>query len=138
MVESNQTGGLWPQLYTPFRNLGARIADWLSPASDASSDDDAYRISVELPGVSESDISLTAESGALTVSGEKSATREDKGDTWYFTERQHGAFRRSFRLPGDADEDKIAAQMKDGVLEIIVPRKAAESGSGRRIEVKKA
>ena len=79
MVESNQTGGLWPQLYTPFRHLGSRIAEWLSPASDASSDDDAYRISVELPGVSESDIALTTEGGVLTVSGEKTATREDKG-----------------------------------------------------------
>ena len=137
MVESNQTGGLWQQLYTPFRHLGSRIAEWLSPASDASSDDDAYRISVELPGVSESDIALTTEGGVLTVSGEKTATREDKGETWYFTERQYGAFRRSFRLPGDADEDRIEAHMKDGVLDITVPRKAPDTGGGRKIEVKK-
>lgn len=137
MVESNQNGGLWPQFYAPFRTLGHRIADWLSPASDASSDEQAYRISVELPGVSETDITLTAEAGVLSITGEKTATREDKGDTWYFTERQYGAFRRSFRLPPDADDGKVQAHMKDGVLEITVPRKAPDGG-GRKIEVKRA
>lgn len=137
MVEPNQNGGLWPQFYAPFRNLGHRIADWLSPASDASSDDQAYRISVELPGVSETDITLTAEAGVLSITGEKTATREDKGDTWYVSERQYGAFRRSFRLPPDADDGKVQAHMKDGVLEITVPRKAPDGG-GRKIEVKRA
>lgn len=136
MVESNQSGNLWPQFTTPLRNLGNRIADWLSPASDASSDADAYRISVELPGVSEKDITLTADAGVLSITGEKTATREDKGETWYFTERQYGAFRRSFRLPADADDAKVEAHMKNGVLEITVPRKSSDTG-GRRIEVKR-
>lgn len=136
MVESNQSGSLWPQFTTPLRNLGNRIADWLSPASDASSDADAYRISVELPGVSEKDITLTADAGVLSITGEKTATREDKGETWYFTERQYGAFRRSFRLPADADDAKVEAHMKNGVLEITVPRKSSDTG-GRRIEVKR-
>jgi len=53
MVEKSQTSGAWPSLYEPLRHLGQRVADWLSPASDASADDQAYRISMELPGVSE-------------------------------------------------------------------------------------
>ena len=138
MVESNQSGGLWPNLYSPLRNFGSRIADWLSPASDASSDEDAYRISIELPGVGEDDIEVTSDSGVLIVSGEKSASREDKGETWYFSERQYGAFRRSFRLPPDADEAKIEAHMKDGVLDITVPRKKPESGAAKTIKVKKS
>ncbi|WGW05290.1 Hsp20/alpha crystallin family protein [Tropicibacter oceani] len=136
MVESNQTGML-PNIYAPLRGLGTRLKDWLSPASDASSDDKAYRITMELPGVSEGDIELTVDQGMLTVSGEKSESREDKGETWYFSERQFGAFRRSFRLPGDADADKAEAHVKDGVLEVTVPRKAPDSGQARKIEVKK-
>ena len=137
MVESNQTPGLWPGLYSPFRNFGTRLSEWLSPASDASSDDNAYRISVELPGVEEKDIDLQVRDGVVSVSGEKTSHREDSGDTWFFSEREYGSFRRSFRLPPDSAEDKVEAHMKDGVLEITVPRQAKEAAGGRKIEVKK-
>ncbi|WP_420327543.1 Hsp20/alpha crystallin family protein [Mameliella sp.] len=136
MVESNQTG-LMPNLYAPFRHIQNKLADWLTPASDASSDDAAYRIRIELPGVAEDAIDLSVEQGVMTVSGEKTETREDKGDTWYFSEREFGSFRRSFRLPGDADADKAEAHVSNGVLEITVPRRAPDSGGGKKIEVKK-
>jgi HSP20 family protein len=136
MVENNQTG-LWPNLYAPFHSLRSRVADWLSPASDASSDEDAYRIRMELPGVPEDAIDLNVDQGVLTVSGEKTETREEKGDTWYFSEREFGSFRRSFRLPGDADADKAEAHVTDGVLEVLVPRKAPGNDAGKKIAVKK-
>ncbi len=138
MVESTRSSGLWPQLYEPFRTFGSRVADWLAPASDASSNDDAYRISVELPGVSEEDIHLSVEGGVVTVSGEKTETREEKGETWYFSERQYGSFKRSFRLPEDADADKAEAHVKNGVLEVSVPRRKENAAKSKRIEVKKA
>ncbi|MBN9889599.1 Hsp20/alpha crystallin family protein [Salipiger abyssi] len=134
MVETTQTG-LWPHLYAPLKGLSTKLSEWLSPASDASSNDNAYRISVELPGVPEDAVELTVDDGVLTVIGEKSETREDKGDTWYFSEREYGAFRRSFRLPGDADAGRAEAQMKDGVLQVTVPRKAPETGKAKRIAV---
>ena len=137
MVETNQSGGLWPQLYDPFRSFGSKLSPWLSPASEASSDETAYRIAIELPGVSESDIHLSATHDTLTVSGEKSTSREDKGDTWYFSERQFGSFRRSFRLPPDAEGDRAEAHIKDGVLEVTVPRQQAKDRKGKKIEVKK-
>ena len=137
MVESNQSSSLWPQFYEPFRSFGSKLSEWLSPASEASSDENAYRISIELPGVSESDIHLSANKDTLTVSGEKSETREDRGDTWYFSERQYGAFRRSFRMPPDALGDKAEAHIKDGVLEVRVPRQPPEERQGKKIEVKK-
>lgn len=126
-----------PNLYAPFRHIQNKLADWLTPASDASSDDAAYRIRIELPGVAEDAIDLSVEQGVMTVSGEKTETREDKGDTWYFSEREFGSFRRSFRLPGDADADRAEAHVANGVLEITVPRRAPDSGGGKKIEVKK-
>ncbi len=127
MVEKTDSGSLWPSLYDPFRAFTSRLAEWLSPASEASGNDDAYEISIELPGVSEDDIELTVENGIVTVRGEKKTEVERKGDTWYFSERQYGAFRRSFRLPEDAEGDKAEARMKDGVLHITVPRKSREA-----------
>ena len=136
MVEANQTGRLWPNLYEPVRGLGTKLSEWLSPASEASADDKAYRIAIELPGVSDEDIDLTVTKDLITVSGEKSETREEKGDTWYFSERQYGAFRRSFRLPPDADADGAEAHTKDGVLEVTIPKKPQAANEGRKITVK--
>lgn len=137
MVETSYTGGFWPTLFDPFRKVGTRLADWLAPASDASSDKNAYRINMELPGVEDGDIHLTVAEGVVTVSGEKKTSREDKGDTWYFSERQFGSFSRSFRLPADADEKGVAAAMKDGVLTITIPRTAPARPEARRVEIAK-
>ncbi len=137
MVEANQTSGLWPHLYEPFRNFGSKLSEWLSPASEASSNERAYRISIELPGVAEEDIHLSATDETLTVSGEKIESREDQGETWYFSERQYGSFRRTFRLPTDAQGSNAEASIKDGVLVVTVPRQPPEERQGRRIEVKK-
>ncbi len=136
MVEKTETSSIWPSLYDPFRNLGTRLADWLSPATEASSNDDAYDISMELPGVSDEDIELTVEDGVVTVRGEKKTQQEKKGDTWYFSERQYGAFRRSFRLPEDADGDKASARMVDGVLHVRVPKRGVEATKeARKIDI---
>lgn len=135
MVEKTHTSGLWPALADPLRMLGHRIAEWIAPASEASGDDDAYHITVELPGVAEEDISLTAQDGVVTVKGEKRTEREEKGETWFFSERQYGAFSRSFRLPPDADDEKVKADLKNGVLTITVPkRKNTESGA-RKVKI---
>jgi HSP20 family protein len=136
MVEKSQNYGLWPQLFDPFRGFGARIADWLSPASDASSDATAYKISVELPGVEEKDVSLTVEEGTLTITGEKKSSREEKGESWYFTERQFGSFTRSFRLPADADQSAVSADLKAGVLTVTVPRKTRAAETARKVEIR--
>jgi HSP20 family protein len=138
MVEKSAGSGFWPSLYEPFRVFGSRIADWLAPAAEASEAADAYRITLELPGVAEDDIHVTCDEGVVTVKGEKKTSREEKGETWYFSERQYGAFSRSFRLPADADAAAVAATIKDGVLTVTVPRKTAEPAASKRIPVAKA
>lgn len=137
MVEKTHTAGLWPSLYEPFRNFGARVADWLAPAADASADDAAYRITMELPGVEEKDIDITVNSGVVSVTGEKASQSEESGETWFFSERQYGSFSRSFRLPEDADGDKVEAHLKDGVLSITVPKRAAEEPTASKVKIKR-
>ncbi len=138
MVEKSVSSGHWPQMFDPFRNFGARVADWLAPASEASVNGETYRIAVELPGVAEKDIDLTVENGMVTVKGEKKSSREEKGDTWYFSERQYGSFSRTFRLPADADENAVSADLKDGVLTVTVPKLAPEKGTGsKKVQISK-
>ena len=135
MVEKTHSAGLWPTLADPFRALGTRMADWFAPASEASTNGDDYTISVELPGVEGGDITLSAHDGLVTLKGEKKTEREEKGETWFFSERQYGAFSRTFRLPPDADEDKVKADLKNGVLTISVPKKSAEPPADRRVKI---
>lgn len=132
---TNPTTDFWPQLFEPFRHMGTRLAEWIAPASEASSDDNAYRITMELPGVSEEDIELNIEGGVATVRGEKKTEREDSGDTWFFSERRYGAFSRSFRLPEDADADAVKAEIKDGVLTVTLPRKTPVKSEAKRVPI---
>ncbi len=137
MVEKTHTSGFWPSLYDPFRGIGTRLAQFLTPASEASQANDVYRIAVELPGVAEDDIEVTSHDGVITVKGEKKTEREESGDTWFFSERQYGTFSRSFRLPPDADGSKIEAELKDGVLNLLVPKIAPQDPEQTRVKIKK-
>ncbi len=137
MVEKTHTSGFWPSLYDPFRHMGERVSDWLAPASEAAADEDAYRIAVELPGVAEKDVDLSVEDGVVTLKGEKRTEREEKGETWFFSERQYGSFSRSFRLPPDAATDKIDAQLTDGVLNIIIPKTALAQSESSKVQIRK-
>lgn len=137
MVEKTPASSFWPSFYEPFRNFGTRLSEWLAPASEASSDDRAYRIAIELPGVEEKDIEITVNDGMVTVKGEKRESREEKGETWYFSERQFGSFSRSFRLPADADQGAVSADLKDGVLTLSVARAAPEAARARKVPIGK-
>ena len=130
MVEKSHASGFWPSLYDPFRQVGSRVAEWFAPASEASVSDDAYVIAVELPGVEEGDIKVSMDDGVVTVKGEKRSEREEKGASWYFSERQFGSFSRSFRLPPEADPEAVSAKLKEGVLTLSIGKKVKKSGNG--------
>lgn len=137
MVEKTHTAGWWPQVYEPLRHIGTKIANWFAPPSDAAVTEDTYEINVELPGVKADDIDIAVENGQLTIKGEKRFEREEKGRTYYFSEREYGAFQRSFRLPGDADPDKVVADFADGVLTVRIPKAGARPDKAKKIEIRK-
>ncbi|MGD9400384.1 MAG: Hsp20/alpha crystallin family protein, partial [Methyloceanibacter sp.] len=121
----------------PLRNIGQRVADWFAPRSDASALEDYYEINVELPGVKTEDVDVSVEDNSLTVRGEKRYEREETGRTYFFSEREYGAFQRTFRLPPDADGEKIDAEFSDGILRLKVAKRTPLKTEGRRIEVRK-
>jgi HSP20 family protein len=135
MVESSHTAGLWPHIYEPFRSVGNKIAEWFAPVSEASSDGEAYKIVLELPGVKTDDIEVTMQDNALTIKGEKFSEREEKKDSYFFSERQYGSFERSFKLPPDASENDIKADFRDGVLTVSIGRKATKNDDAKRISI---
>lgn len=116
---------------------GAAVLKWLVPAPEASGDNNCYRITIELPGVPEDNIHLTVEDGTVILSGEKQTAREEHGETCYCSERQYGAFSRSFRLPPDAKSDAIDAHLKDGVLTITIPKTTPKQNGTEKVQIRK-
>jgi HSP20 family protein len=136
MVERSHTAGWLPQSYAPLRKLGEKVAEWFAPKADAAIAEDCYEISLELPGVAAGDIEVMVQDGSLTIQGEKRVEREETGRTFFFSEREYGAFQRSFRLPPDAAGDRIDAAFKNGVLNIKIPKLQPVEGDSRKVLVR--
>lgn len=94
-----------------------------APAVDMIEDDKAITLTAELPGLGEDNIELVLREGMLTLRGEKRSEREERTDAYSLSERHYGAFERSFRVPDNANVDKITATFEKGVLTVVVPRK---------------
>jgi HSP20 family protein len=107
-----------------------------SPAVDITEEEGAFKLSAEVPGMSEQDVDVSLSGDTLTIKGEKRQEREEKGDNRYLSERSYGAFQRSFSLPEDVDREKIAASFAKGVLTVTLPRSA--KAAPKKIEVKAA
>ena len=114
----------------------AELASW-TPAVDAQEKDGAIHVLVELPGVEMKDVDVTLENNVLTISGERRSETNKEGEpSYHWRERVFGRFQRSFTLPASVDRDKVAASYKDGVLQIVVPKKA--EAKPRQIAIKAA
>jgi HSP20 family protein len=118
------------------QNIARKVANYFAPESDASATNDYYEINVELPGISQENIDVSVHDHVLTVKGEKKVEREEKGKTYFFSERAYGTFLRSFRLPPDSVGDEIEANFKDGLLTIRVPKSGPKPDSTKKIEVR--
>jgi HSP20 family protein len=119
--------------------LFPRLADGtLKPTLDLGATDKEYTISVEIPGVDEKDVKLEIVNDTLTIWGEKKQENEEKEKNYYRMERSYGSFQRVLSLPEDADQDKINATFKKGVLTVTMPRKALPKSDVKQIEVKSA
>lgn len=106
---------------------------WL-PNMDVQEDKDRFTISMELPGLSKDDVSLTVREGVLTIEGERKQEDEKEGVNYHRVERRYGKFLRSFQLPVRVQEDKIEAVFKEGVLTVQIPK--AEEVKPKQIAVK--
>ena len=106
------------------------------PAVDVREDEDAYYLEVEVPGLSEKDISVSIDDSLLTIASKQEDQQDEKQNGYVMRERRKGTFSRSFLLPKGVDRDKIDGSFKDGVL-VVTVAKAAEA-KPRTIEVKSA
>lgn len=107
---------VFSDLMRPGEGNGTR---WM-PTADIEETEEAFLITLDLPGLKKEDLDLTFEDGNLKVSGERTITRQDR--QFHHTERVHGTFFRSFRLGDRVDPQQIEARFEDGVLTITAPK----------------
>jgi HSP20 family protein len=117
-----------------FGNVAApHAAAWLPPV-DVKETTDALLFELEMPGVAEDKLEITCEGGVLAIAGEKAGQKLEQEGKYHIVERSFGAFRRSFQLPTNVQEDKIEAALTNGVLRVRVPK--MEQPKPRKIELK--
>jgi HSP20 family protein len=113
---------------------GGRSMTMFEPPADVAETEDAYEVTVELPGLKADDFNVEIKEGDLWITGQKRDEREEKGWNYHRVERHYGEFRRVIPLATPVDAEKVEAHYKDGVLSIQVPK--WETAKPRRINVK--
>jgi len=104
-----------------------------SPVIDIYKDNDHLVITAEIPGVEKKDISVNVEDRVLTLKGNRASEKEVKKEHYYRRERCSGGFERRFTLPADVDAENIEANLKNGLLEIRIPK--AEKHKAKKITI---
>lgn len=114
-----------------WRQAPGLLGGGFTPLADVEETPEGYTVEIELPGLRRDDIDIEITGPRITVTGERKE-RERVG-ILRRRERTVGRFTYDVTLPGDIDEDRVEAQLNDGVLTVRVPK--PESDRPRRIEV---
>ncbi|MDE2038978.1 MAG: Hsp20/alpha crystallin family protein [Elusimicrobia bacterium] len=103
-----------------------------SPAVDISETDGELIVSAALPGVSKDEVALEVKDGRLILSGQLK-NGDKKEEVWLRRELPQGPFRRSFELPAEIDASRASAALRDGILELRLPK--AERAKPQKIAI---
>lgn len=112
------------------------VAEW-TPNVDIVEDEKEFLIKAELPEMKREDVKVTVDDNVLTISGERRHEKEEKNKRYHRIECEYGSFTRSFTLPTGTQGDKVAAEFKDGVLRVHLP-KDGKAAASKSVEIKVA
>jgi HSP20 family protein len=114
------------------RALGRDLEDWLRAESeilhpvhlDIAESGDAFTVRAEVPGFTAKELEVGVEPHRLTISGKRKASKEHTSKKTIYTEQCSNQIHRAIDLPGEVDTSKVAATLKNGVLELSMPKAA--------------
>jgi HSP20 family protein len=104
-----------------------------SPAVDILETEDAITLKADLPDINTEDVDIRVENGTMTLKGLRKFVKDENVKGYHRIERSYGEFVRTFALPQSVEPDKVAAEYKNGVLTITLPKK--ETAKPRQIKV---
>ena len=102
--------------------LAAQHATAWAPPIDVYETDDRYVITAEVPGIARDQVELALQDNRLTIRGTRSSTPETAAHHYHQVERGHGSFLRTFQFADAVDQEHIAADLRDGVLTVTLPK----------------
>ena len=107
----------------------------VAPRMDISEDDQAFKVTAEMPGARPEDVEVTVDEDVLTIRAERTQERETNRRNYHLVERSVGVFQRSLRLPAPVDPGKVQASFDNGVLTVTIPKDGSQARS-RRVQVR--
>lgn len=124
-----------------FPNFGKSMSRFMMgttiPSANIKENDENFQIELGIPGVNKEQIKIDLEDDVLTISSEQKEEKTEEKDNYTRREFNYSSFSRSFYLPDIVDSDKISAEYKDGILNIVIPKKESViRKSQKRIEIK--
>ena len=93
------------------------------PAVDVKDNGTEFVVAADVPGVSKDDLDIEVTPEGVEIRAEAKAEREEKDENYFFRERNYTAFVRALPLPAQVDPEKVVAELKDGVLQIRLPKR---------------
>lgn len=125
----------WRPLAPGEEEVLSMSARWGLLPAEMSVDDDAVRVSLEVPGMDADGFDIQIAGDCLVVRGERRFAREQHRGRVFVMERAYGSFERAMRLPVPVDDGRAEARYDRGVLMITLPR--SDRSRVRRIDVKR-
>jgi HSP20 family protein len=107
-----------------------------APAVDILETGDRIVLRADLPGIDQEAIEIRVDDNTLMIRGERPVPTDAKPDDFHRAERPYGAFMRTFSLPLNVDQGGIRATHRNGVLEVLLPKKQEAKAKAIRVEVK--
>ncbi len=120
--------------FTRFLNEPQTNRPW-SPAVDIYETENELVLKADLPDVDQKDIDVRVENQTLTIAGQRKFEKQEAGKGFHRIERSYGDFVRSFAVPNSFNTEEIAAQYKNGVLTVTLPKKEAAKPRQIKVEV---
>ena len=128
---------LFREAFTPGFGEGELSTRTWAPPVDIFENENNIVLKAELPGVEPKDVEVRVEDNTLYLKGERKFEKETKEENYHRIERAYGSFARSFSLPSSIDAEKVAADYKDGLLTLTLPKREEAKPKTIKINVSK-
>ena len=136
MTTQREFDRLFREAFSPVSGEGEATRTWAPPV-DIYENGDNLVLKAELPGINPDDVEIRVEDNTLYLKGDRKFEKEVKEQNYHRVERTYGTFTRTFSLPNSVDSDKVAANYKDGVLTLTMPKKEEAKPKTIKVSVSK-
>ena len=137
-IRSLLTRGIFDEMFDQYlTDSNSEMSNLMNVTMDVAETEHAFEVSVDLPGINPDEVDIQIDNNTLIIRGSRSTASEETDEKKQFhrIERYSGSFSRSIVLPNTINEDETAAEFKDGVLKIVIPK--SQEAKPRKISISK-